>query len=437
VLSAPELGELIRTNLTKTAFRLETLDRYEVPTDGGDFARYMRGEPDPTPERKQSWADRLTREREAGIRRSRVHVLRTPLTDYLRFECEWGHALNAHLEDIRVLDLSEHPRPDDLPDHDYWLIDDRLAIQMHYDDAGRFLGAEVHDDVALYQHARDVAMSAAESFSSWWHRHPEESRHRAELSGMEAGQRAGMGQSKISKIERGALLPSISDVEVLCRVYEVHEETRNELLALISGLREEAKARIVLARGASTMQRRIGQLEDSATLFRSFQPTMVIGLLQTPAYMQVVFSRRVEAVEAAKTVAARESRQRVLSNPGKQFVMVMTEGALRWQAGSPGIMVEQIDAIIEVATSFPNVRIGIIPWTTAVRVFPLHGFHIYDGDAVGFGSAMAAATVTGASDVATFVDLFEAIEAVAVFGDEAVEHFKRIAQEYRDLEGLS
>ncbi|GAA3551092.1 hypothetical protein GCM10022419_034230 [Nonomuraea rosea] len=262
-----------------------------------------------------------------------------------------------------------------------------------------------------------------------------EARHRADLSGMEAGRRAGMGQSKISKIERGTLLPSVSDVELLCRVYEVHEETRVELLVLISGLREEAKARIVLARGASTMQRRIGQLEDSATLFRSFQPTMVIGLLQTSAYMQVVFSRRVEPVEAAKTVVARESRQRVLGNPDKQFVMVMTEGALRWQAGSAEIMVEQIEAIIEASTSFPNLHIGIIPWTTPVRVFPMHGFHIYDEDAVGFGSAMAAATVTGASDIATFVDLFKAIEAVAAFGDEALEHLGRIADDYRSLGG--
>ncbi|GAA3551084.1 hypothetical protein GCM10022419_034220 [Nonomuraea rosea] len=174
MLSAPELGELIRNNLTETAFRLETLDRYEVPTDGGDFARYMKGEPGPTPERKQAWTDRLTREREAGIRRSRVHVLRTPLTDYLRFECEWGHALNTHLEDIRILDASERSLPAEVPDHDYWLIDNRLVIRMHYDDTGRFVGAEIRDDVALYRHARDVAMSAAEPFSSWWQRHPEE-----------------------------------------------------------------------------------------------------------------------------------------------------------------------------------------------------------------------------------------------------------------------
>jgi transcriptional regulator with XRE-family HTH domain len=255
------------------------------------------------------------------------------------------------------------------------------------------------------------------------------------MSGTEAGRRAGMGQSKVSKIERGALLPSVADVESLCRAYGVHEETRDELLGLISGLREEAKARIVLARGASAMQHRIGQLEESATLFRSFQPTMVIGLLQTPAYMQVVFSRRVEPVEAVKTAAARESRQRVLSNPEKQFVMVMTEGALRWQAGSPEIMVEQTEAVIEVSKSLPNVRIGIIPWTTPVRVFPMHGFHIYDEDAVGFGSAMAAATVTSASDIATFVELFRAIEDVAVFGDEALTHFERIAADYRHLAG--
>lgn len=174
MLSAPELGELIRTNLARSAFRLETLDRYEVPTDGGDFARYIKGEPGPTPERKQAWADRLTRERAAGIRRSRVHVLHTPLTDYLRFECEWGHALNAQLEDINILDLAERPRPDDLPEGDYWLIDDWLVIRMHYDTSGKFLGGEVDDDVTPYQRGRDVAVAAAEPFSTWWARHPEE-----------------------------------------------------------------------------------------------------------------------------------------------------------------------------------------------------------------------------------------------------------------------
>jgi hypothetical protein len=175
-----ELGEYIQRHLTRSAFRLELLDRYDVASDGVDFERFLHGEPEPTWERKQPWLDRLHRERASGILRHRVHVLRTPLTDYLRYECEWGYALNAGAgEDIRILDLSERPLPDGLPDHDFWLIDDQFPIRMHYDRDGAFLGADPAGNAALpgYQLARDEAVAAAEAFGTWWDRHSEE--HRA------------------------------------------------------------------------------------------------------------------------------------------------------------------------------------------------------------------------------------------------------------------
>jgi hypothetical protein len=176
MLTAAELGDYIDSRLTRSAFRLETLDNYDVGSDGEDFARYLRGEPGPTPERKRPWLDRLRREKQAGILNHRVHVLTTPLTDYLRYECEWGYQPNAEFEDICILDLTERPRPEGLVEHDFWLIDDRDGIRMHYDPVGRFLGAEPveTDQVRLYQRCRDVAATAAEPFGTWWARHPEE-----------------------------------------------------------------------------------------------------------------------------------------------------------------------------------------------------------------------------------------------------------------------
>jgi hypothetical protein len=177
MLSAAQLGTYIDQRLTRTAFRLEVLDRYDVESDGDDFAHYLRGEPSPTPERKQPWLDRLRHEHRVGILNHRVHILRTPLTDYLRYECEWGYAPNAEAgEDIRILDLAERALPDGLVDHDFWLIDDRCAVRMHYDGLGRFIGAEPVEDnkVPRYRQARDAAVAAAEAFVTWWARHPEE-----------------------------------------------------------------------------------------------------------------------------------------------------------------------------------------------------------------------------------------------------------------------
>ncbi|MGH3714735.1 MAG: helix-turn-helix domain-containing protein [Micromonosporaceae bacterium] len=266
-----------------------------------------------------------------------------------------------------------------------------------------------------------------------------EARRSAGIAGADAGRRAGMSQSKVSKVERGFLLPTVDDVRKLCQAYAVGEELREELLALAADLRAEASARVILARGVAEMQRRIALLESSATTIRSFQPAMIIGLLQTPAYAQCVFSsaRDTDAAAAdrdskADAVTARLDRQVVLRDQSKQFILIMTEGALRWHACSAVLMAEQIEAIVE-ASRLPNVAIGLIPWTTPVRLFPRHGFHLYDDDATVVGTETATATITGHADVLTYLELFRALEDVAVFDDHAREHFGRIAKEYRQL----
>lgn len=177
MLDAPQLGELIRSRFARHAFRLETLDAYDVGDDGADVARYLRGEPEPDPQRKGAWLARLRAEQAAGKARQRVHVLRSPLSDYLRYECEWGYLPNvAAGEDVRILDQAERPHPAALDvDHDFWLLDDQVIVRMHYDEHGRFLGAEVLDGTELprYRATRDTALEAAEPFTSYWNRHPE------------------------------------------------------------------------------------------------------------------------------------------------------------------------------------------------------------------------------------------------------------------------
>ncbi len=104
-MNANELRAYIDAHFTKTLFRLETLPAYGVPSEGSDFARYLAGEPGPTPERRQQWLSRLADEVARGRRRRRVHAVDLPLSDYLRFECEWSYAGNPW-EEIRILEPS-------------------------------------------------------------------------------------------------------------------------------------------------------------------------------------------------------------------------------------------------------------------------------------------------------------------------------------------
>lgn len=263
-----------------------------------------------------------------------------------------------------------------------------------------------------------------------------QARREAGLTGEQAARLVGSGQSKISKIERGALLPSVEDVRALSRAYRLKAGTRDELIALVGGLRDEQRSRLVLSRRVGELQHRIGELERSASIIRSFQPTMVIGTFQTAGYARAVFaqpdSQQLADDEVDEAVAGRISRQEITLAPGKELCAVMTEGALLWHAGSPQVMAEQVEHLSSVL-DLPGVQLGIVPWTRPVNFFPRHGFHIYDEDVVSFGTETAFATLTSRADVTQYLELFAALEASAAHGDEAREHLDRISGNYRTL----
>lgn len=252
----------------------------------------------------------------------------------------------------------------------------------------------------------------------------------AGLSSSEAARRCGFSQSKLSKIENGMLLPAEADVTALLRICQATSGQHTDALALIRRLRNESEsARVVLQRGAYRKQRQIGQIEAETTLFRDFQPTFVLGLLQTPAYMRRVFAS-LPAEDAERAVDARVARQRVLRDTTKRFDLVMTEGALRWRAGSSALMIEQLDRIAAVS-ELPNVRVGLVAWHTEVGVFPSSAFHLYDDRLAIVGTLTATATIADPRDVALYLDQFTAVSSLAVYGDEARQLLERIRDDYR------
>lgn len=174
LLNAEGLGERLDRFRTQL-FRMETLPEYTVDSDGDDYQLWLTGAPVPVSDRKRRWMDVLRRERAAGKVSTRVRILSEQLTDYERYSCQAGYALNAEAgEDIRILHRGEHPIPV-LDDRDFWIVDDVEAVGMVYDEHGRFCGAEVlsPDELGSLILARDIAWEAAEPFPAWWARHPE------------------------------------------------------------------------------------------------------------------------------------------------------------------------------------------------------------------------------------------------------------------------
>ncbi|MGH3593242.1 MAG: Scr1 family TA system antitoxin-like transcriptional regulator [Pseudonocardiaceae bacterium] len=94
-------------------------------------------------------------------------------------------------------------------------------------------------------------------------------------------------QSRVSRLETGTQLPTEDDIRIWVHATGASGETATELLELLSRARVEYatwRETYHRAGGPSGKQISIAQLEAQATHLRSFQPAMVIGLLQTPAY---------------------------------------------------------------------------------------------------------------------------------------------------------
>jgi transcriptional regulator with XRE-family HTH domain len=254
------------------------------------------------------------------------------------------------------------------------------------------------------------------------------------IPGTRAARDIGISQSRISRIESGVLMPTSEEITTLCRLYHAPARTRRALLAALDDLKAEPpSARVVIARGnAYRLQQRFGRIEANATEIREFQPGIVPGLLQTQEYMAAVFAdgNDLTPEDQAASVDARKARTEILANPSKEFTLIMAEGALRWQVVSPQVMTAQLDYL---ASMTGAVRLGVIPMTRSVRLFPMHGFYVYDAHTVIVGIRTGTSFLTDPRDVAEYLKLFADLERLAVYGDDARQVIEQTAAAYRAI----
>ncbi|GGV85063.1 hypothetical protein GCM10015535_31270 [Streptomyces gelaticus] len=168
MLAGEAFGQLFES-FEQSAFRLETLAVYDVEEEAEEVARFLAGEPMGPEWDDNPWVRAMTTR---GKQVPRVHVLTSPLTDYLRYELAAYPGNITAGETIGIIDRAEQD-VSDLPDHDFWLFDDQDVYRMHYTPVGAFIGAELLPAHRLteYQGYRDHALAEAVPFADYWEQH--------------------------------------------------------------------------------------------------------------------------------------------------------------------------------------------------------------------------------------------------------------------------
>lgn len=267
----------------------------------------------------------------------------------------------------------------------------------------------------------------------------------AGVSGRAVAQRAGLSQSKVSRIERGEAVPSLPEVTAWAR--ETHgEDNLDHLVALThAALNDintyEASMRSV---GLPGMQAAVQATESQAHTARSFQPAVVPALLQTADYARRIFAvvDTLGDQDQGAAVQARLDRQAVLYQQDHAFEFIMTEGALCWRPGPVTMMRAQLDRIASLAT-LPNVSLGIVPLRRESKLICWHGFTIYDDlddeqdPFVQVETFHAHLTISDADDVGLYARRFREFGDEAVYGENAMALISDMSIELGDDRGFS
>src|SRR5215475_3319145 len=197
----------------------------------------------------------------------------------------------------------------------------------------------------------------------------------------------GISQSKVSRIESGAVVPSVPQVAAWVDAIGGSAETRARLTALTEAAFAEVQAWRTVIPDRAGLQSQIQQHEASARLVQVFQPFLVPGLLQTAEYARRVFGffhLPAEEGDLSRAVAGRLDRQLALYEEDRQFEFLITEAALRWRPGPHAVLRAQLDRIASLAT-LSNLSIGLIPSDVEASTVLTPGFDILrdqDGDVI-------------------------------------------------------
>jgi transcriptional regulator with XRE-family HTH domain len=183
------------------------------------------------------------------------------------------------------------------------------------------------------------------------------------VNGADIAKKAGWSGAKQSRLENATQPIQPSQVVTLALLYGIPETERDAvfnscLSAQQEGWWDEVSKEALLADLLDYVE-----FESEATAVRTFKIDLVPGLMQTAGYAEAFESAgvpRASAEVVRERVEARIKRQERLDGENPIHIeAVLTEGALRTQAGGPEVMREQLDRLVELS-KLPNVDLRVI-----------------------------------------------------------------------------
>lgn len=265
-------------------------------------------------------------------------------------------------------------------------------------------------------------------------------REQAGLSGRQLAEQIGISQSKVSRVESGATMPTTPEVSAWAAAVDASASMAEKLLLLTDAAYTEVHPWDTALHDQSHLQDHIQEIENRTGTKLTYEPSVVPGLLQTAEYARRVFTMfepSYAELDIPAVVAGRLDRQIALFDQTKRFSFLITEAALRLRVGPSAMLASQLDRIGSLST-LENVSIGLIPQDADVITHVPHGFVIFEpvsretGDALVLVETVHAnLTVSQPGHVALYQRQWSLLADMAVYNGDARDLLAAISADIR------
>lgn len=190
-------------------------------------------------------------------------------------------------------------------------------------------------------------------------------RTEADLTVEQVAERLLCSPSKISRLETGHRGASARDIRDLCDLYQVGPAQRDYL----AGLAREGARKAWWQPYDLPYATYVG-LEAEAVAISDYEPSVVPGLLQTPAYAQALHEHvmpRLSAEVIGQRVEERRRRQEILIRDDPPRLNVVVDQSVLYRAvGGAKVMSEQLGKLVA-TTGNPVVTIRVLPFSAGAH----------------------------------------------------------------------
>ncbi|WP_053914042.1 helix-turn-helix transcriptional regulator [Streptomyces sp. TP-A0875] len=259
-------------------------------------------------------------------------------------------------------------------------------------------------------------------------------RQTAKFDQPQAAEVIASSQARISRVESGHATSRVIEVRLLLDAYGV---TDAEVRAKLEDLAKRSKNRGWWLEHAAHLRSDYLDhiaLEDDATYIREWQPVMVPGLLQTPAYAESVISggpHYIEPERVAELVKVRVGRQAKIEEGGASYTAIVWEAVVAQPLVSVDVHRDQLSAMLEIGRR-KNVTVQVLPFSAGVLAGYSSAFCSFSFDeeptveAVAMDNLRGTSVLEGAEDLAAYANAYDLLRSSALTPDASAKLIRNV-----------